>query len=67
MINVVSLVDFRWRGPVLFANVTRGGALMLGLAWYRPGDFHVVADGLAPEEREWVLVEMRQAYYRGEP
>lgn len=65
--TVLTIVDFRWRGPLLFGTVVRGGGERVGIAWFRPGDFRVVApDGaLAPDEAEWVRDAMSARYYRG--
>lgn len=61
--SALTIIDLRWRGAVLFGNVVRDGQ-MLGIAWYRPGDFSCVVPELGDVEREWVLLTMREAYYR---
>lgn len=63
MISALAIQDLRWRGVLLFGNVVRNGE-MLGITWYRPGDFScVTGDKLEIEEREWVLSTMRDHYY----
>lgn len=61
--TALSIEDLRWRGPLLFGTLVRSGE-RLGIVWYRPGDFAVViAKYLAPEERDWTLSVMREAYF----